>query len=112
MLELQARQACVEAAACNKLGVGAFLDDPALVHDQNAVGAKHSRQRWAMTIVVRFEHQPFERLLNQFLAFRIERRCRLVEQQDRASRRMARAMAMRWRWPPESVMPRSPTGVS
>jgi hypothetical protein len=29
-----------------------------------------------------------------------------------ASRRMARAMAMRWRWPPESVTPRSPTSVS
>ena len=25
---------------------------------------------------------------------------------------MARAMAMRWRWPPDSVTPRSPTGVS
>ena len=26
--------------------------------------------------------------------------------------RIARAMAMRWRWPPDSVTPRSPTGVS
>ena len=29
-----------------------------------------------------------------------------------ASRRIARAMAMRWRWPPDSVTPRSPTCVS
>ena len=29
-----------------------------------------------------------------------------------ASRRIARAMAMRWRWPPDSVTPRSPTAVS
>ncbi len=29
-----------------------------------------------------------------------------------ASFKMARAMAMRWRWPPESLMPRSPTKVS
>ena len=29
-----------------------------------------------------------------------------------ASRRIARAIAMRWRWPPDSVTPRSPTGVS
>ena len=29
-----------------------------------------------------------------------------------ASRRIARAMAMRWRWPPESVTPRSPICVS
>ena len=28
-----------------------------------------------------------------------------------ASRRSARAMAMRWRWPPESRTPRSPTTV-
>ena len=27
-------------------------------------------------------------------------------------RMMARAMAMRWRWPPDSVSPRSPTMVS
>ena len=27
-------------------------------------------------------------------------------------RMMARAIAMRWRWPPDSVSPRSPTGVS
>ncbi len=29
-----------------------------------------------------------------------------------ASRRIARAIAMRWRWPPDSVTPRSPIGVS
>ena len=28
------------------------------------------------------------------------------------SRTSARAIATRWRWPPESVMPRSPTSVS
>ena len=27
-------------------------------------------------------------------------------------RMTARAIAMRWRWPPDSVSPRSPTGVS
>ena len=30
----------------------------------------------------------------------------------RGSTRKARAMAMRWRWPPDSVKPRSPTTVS
>jgi len=25
---------------------------------------------------------------------------------------IARAIAMRWRWPPDKVSPRSPTGVS
>src|SRR5436305_13588836 len=29
-----------------------------------------------------------------------------------ASRRMARAIATRWRWPPDSLIPRSPTIVS
>ena len=38
---------------------------------------------------------------------------RLWEDQDiPALRKMARAMARRWRWPPESVTPRSPTGVA
>ena len=30
----------------------------------------------------------------------------------RGSARIARAIAIRWRWPPESVRPRSPTRVS
>ena len=30
----------------------------------------------------------------------------------RGSTRMARAIATRWRWPPESVIPRSPITVS
>ena len=29
-----------------------------------------------------------------------------------ASLRMARASAMRWRWPPDNLMPRSPTWAS
>ena len=30
----------------------------------------------------------------------------------RGSMRIARAIAMRWRWPPESCTPRSPTSVA
>ncbi len=36
----------------------------------------------------------------------------LVEDQDRASVSNARARASRWRCPPESVAPRSPTSVA
>jgi hypothetical protein len=39
--------------------------------------------RWAMTSVVRPCIRPFQRLLHQLLAFGVERRGRLVEQQDR-----------------------------
>ncbi len=35
-----------------------------------------------------------------------------VEDQDRASLSSTRAIAMRWRWPPESLTPRSPTRES
>jgi hypothetical protein len=36
----------------------------------------------------------------------IDRRQRVVEQQQRASASSERAIATRWRWPPDSVMPR------
>ena len=57
-------------------------------------------------------HQFGERCGDLRLAFSIERGRCLVEQEERRMRRMARAMAMLWRCPPESMMPRSPTGVS
>ena len=56
-----------------------------------------------MTIVVRPLHQPLQRLLHQRLAFGVERRGRLVEQQDRrvaqdgAGDRDALALAARQR---------------
>ena len=53
-----------------------------------------------------------ERRLHQRLVLGVERGGRLVEQQQRGTRRIARAIAMRCRSPPDSMTPRSPTGVS
>ena len=57
-------------------------------------------------------HQVRERLLHEPLGFGVERRGGLVEDQDRRVLEEARAMAMRWRWPPDRRLPRSPITVS
>ena len=58
-------------------------------------------------------HQPLERLLHQPLALGVERGL-VASSSSRigASRSSARAMAMRWRWPPERRAPPSPRKVS
>ncbi len=43
-LELQLGEAGIDAALGHQAFVGAFLDDAAAIHDQDAVGAKHGRQ--------------------------------------------------------------------
>ena len=69
--------------------------------------------RWAMMIVVR----PAHRLAQAEPDARLRAWRRPTPSRRRGSgcagrRRSARAIAIRWRWPPESVMPRSPTTVS
>jgi hypothetical protein len=81
------------------------------VHDEDAVGAKHGRERWAITIVVRFCIRPSSAFCTSVSLSASSADVASSSSRIGASRRMARAMAMRWRWPPESVMPRSPTGV-
>ena len=65
-------------------------------------------RRWAMTKVVR----PRRRARRPSWIFASLSLSRLEVASSRmrmaGSARMARAMAMRWRWPPESLMPRSP----
>ena len=69
--------------------------------------------RWAIMNVVRPAHQPLHRLHDHRLGLArrpsssARRGCRIG-----ASLRNARASEMRWRSPPESVIPRSPTIVS
>ena len=57
-------------------------------------------------------HQFFQGFPHRMLVDRIEMRCRLIQDQHWCVLRKARAMATRWRWPPESRIPRSPTFVS
>ena len=69
-------------------------------------------RRWAMTREVRpcmsfLRASWIRRSLSESRAEVASSRTRIG-----ASLRIARAMAMRWRWPPESLTPRSPVRVS
>ena len=93
--------------------MGAFLDDAAVVHDDDAVGGADGGQAVGDDDRGAVFHQPLERVLDQPLAFGVERGGRFVEQQQgRVRRSSARAMAMRWRWPPDRRAPPSPMKVS
>ncbi len=82
-LELQPRQPRIKPVGGDQGGVGALLDDAALIHHHDAVAGQHSgepvgdHQRGAVA------HQFLQRGLHQGLALRIERRGGLVEQQQR-----------------------------
>ena len=69
-------------------------------------------RRCAITSVVRSARDLAQVGLDLALGVGVERRGRLVEQQDRRRLRMVRAMATRCFSPPESLRPRSPTRVS
>ncbi len=68
--------------------------------------------RWAITMVVR----PADTLaMDRWMAASVSLSTADVASSSTStagSRRMARAMVRRWRWPPESFWPRSPTRVS
>ena len=92
--------------------MGAVGDDAAPSSSTTRSASAMVAGRWAITIVVRPR-------ITSASASRIS--CSLVGSTDevassristRGSARMARAMAMRWRWPPDSEKPRSPIGVS
>ena len=53
-----------------------------------------------------------QRLLDRLLGRGVDGGRRVVEHEDPGSLSSARAIAIRWRWPPLSVSPRSPTRVS
>jgi len=57
-------------------------------------------------------HEGVERLLHDVLRFGVERGGRLVEDEQGASFRSARAIASRWRSPPDNRSPCSPTTVA
>ena len=112
-LELQFGEPRVKAAAGRKRGVRALLHDAAVVEHQNAVAGQHRRQadarsRWWCGLASVFRSACCTSVSLSASSEEVAS----SSSSSGASRKMARAMAMRWRWPPESVMPRSPTGVS
>ncbi len=63
--------------------MGSLLDDGAGVHHQNAVGLQNGREPMGDDETGAPRHDAAQRLLHQRLVPRVERRGRLVEQQDR-----------------------------
>ncbi len=63
--------------------VSAFLDNVALLHDEDAVGLQNGREAVRDDDGRAAAHQFLQRLLHQLFAFGVECRGRFVEQQDR-----------------------------
>jgi hypothetical protein len=95
-----------------QFGMRAALDDAPLFHDQDLVAFSMVDRRWAMTRVVRLTVA----VSRAAWMWRSDSVSSAEVASSRissgASLRMARAMARRWRWPPESSTPFSPTSVS
>ena len=91
----------------------AALDDPAVVEDEDLIGAATVDTRCDTMSRRALAHHAAQPLQNLLFGVGIHGRQRIVEHQDCAGRMTsARAIAVRCFWPPESVMPRSPTSVS
>ena len=73
ILELKARQSRVEPAARVERAVGSFFDDPAVIHDHDAVGRAHGREPVRDDDCRAMLHQPVKRVLDKPLAFRVQR---------------------------------------
>ena len=63
--------------------MGALVDDPALIHHQDAVAGQHRGEAMRDHERGAVAHQFFQRGLHQRFAFGIQRRGRLIEQQQR-----------------------------
>ena len=83
MVELQRGQVGVDASQRHQRGMRAHLDDLAVFHDDNAVGALHGRQAVRDDDGGAADHGRFQRLLHQAFGFGVQRTGCLVEQQQR-----------------------------
>src|SRR5581483_455892 len=60
-----------------------LFDDATTIEYENAVAGLHGGKSMRYDDAGAVQHQPFERLLHQRFAFRIERGCCFIEQQQR-----------------------------
>ena len=104
-------QGAIGPAAAHQLVGRAVLQHAPVLEEDDAVEARKVDSRWAMAITVR----P---CISRSSAWRIISSASLSSDDVASSSstigesfRSARATAMRWRWPPDSRVPRSPTMV-
>ena len=102
-------KARVGAALCQQLIVGADLDDASGLDEEYLVGPPDRRKAVRDDQSRAPRQKPIESLLDHRLGMTVERARRLVENQNARISQDGRAIAMRWRSPPERRMPRSPT---
>src|SRR5205085_5217439 len=81
-LELQPRQTRVQPPGATQTVMRALLDDPAMIHDDAPVGGANGGEAVGDDEGGAALHQPFQRALNQTFALGVQRRRRLVEQQQ------------------------------
>ena len=98
--------------ALQELGVGPLGDDASAVHHRDAVREADRRQTMGDDQRRSPFHQRPQRGVDLLLDLDVDGRRRVVEHEDRRVHSSARAIEIRWRCPPDSVKPRSPTTVS
>ncbi len=83
LLGLRSHQPPVGAVAADQLGVPSGFDDPAVIQHQDAVGADDARQPMRQDQRGAAGREAVDRLLDHRLVLGVDRRQRLVEDQDR-----------------------------
>ena len=92
--------------------MGAAFGDAAFVEQEDDVGVAHGGDAVRDDDRRPLPHHAAQPRQDLFFGVGIDRRQRVVQDQDAGIDDDARAIAVRCFWPPESVMPRSPTIVS
>ena len=83
LAELRSVEACEGASCCEQLPVGALLEHFASVHDDDAVGVSHGREPVGDDERGAPAQDAAQPLLDEHLGARVDRRGRLVEDEDR-----------------------------
>ena len=90
----------------------AFFRDAAVLDDKDTICIAHGGDAMRDQDRGAALHRALKSIENALFGQRVYTRQRVIQNQNGRFRRMARAIAVRCFWPPESVIPRSPTIVS
>ena len=105
------RGSCIRRSA-PEFRVPALLDDPAVLEHDDLVGVHDGGEAVGDHEARPVLHEHVQGDLYLSLRLGVEGRCGLVQNEDGSVFSSARAMAIRWRCPPESFTPDSPMIVS